>query len=133
MSDGWMILIELITGWFLTAFSAFVPKMKGCRMGTGQNGDNGRAFPADFFPNLRKFFCFFPFYLFTFAFSTRLRNRSLPEVILSLNRAYLSLIKAILSLNNAYLSLNQANLSLPKPQSLSIHRKFALYLAVNRS
>jgi hypothetical protein len=31
-------LIEMITGWILTAFSAFVPKNEGCRMGTAFSG-----------------------------------------------------------------------------------------------
>ena len=48
----------ILTVWILMAFSAFVPKITGCRMGTGQNGDKGRFFPADFLPNSRFFFFF---------------------------------------------------------------------------
>ena len=124
----------ILTGWILTAFFSFVPNWGLAKMGTGRLGDKGRAFSSNFFSQPSNFsFLFLPCLLPAVYCLLPLSNRSLPEAILSLNRAYLSLIKAILSLNKAYLSLNQAILSLPKPQSLSIHRKFALYLAVNRS
>ena len=48
----------ILTAWILSAFSSVVPKITGCRMGTGQFGDNTRAFPADFFRNLRNFLSF---------------------------------------------------------------------------
>jgi hypothetical protein len=81
-------------------------------MGTGLNRDKGQAFPADFFPNLRKNISFSsPAYR---PLSTAYCF-SLPEPNLSLNRAILSLNQANLSQNRANLSLNQAILSLRKP------------------
>ena len=49
----------ILTVWILMAFSAVVPKITGCRMGTVPNGDKSRFFPADFLPNSRFFFFFF--------------------------------------------------------------------------
>jgi hypothetical protein len=120
-------IIELLTGWILRDLSAIVPIGTGARMGTGLNGDKGRSFPADFFPNLRKFLFFSsPTYdlrpttycLFPLApnFGPYL---SLLKMNLSLLDTILSLTKAILSLPEANLSLNQANLSLPKRHLLS--------------
>jgi hypothetical protein len=53
-------LIELITSWIITAFSAFAPKMQGGWMGTALSGSNSRAFPSYFLPNPRNFFSFLP-------------------------------------------------------------------------
>jgi len=114
MSDGWEIMIDLVTSWILTAFSAFVPKITGCRMGTAPNGDKGQALPADFFPNLRIFSSFFPCLLPAVYCLLLLSNLSLNQAILSLKQAYLSLNKGYLSLREANLSLPEAILSLRK-------------------
>jgi len=114
MSEEWKTMIELITGWILKAFSAFAPKMMGCRMGTAQMGAIAWLFQPTFFPTSEFFSSFLTFILYTLSFNPHLSTRSFFEAYLSLTRAYLSLIKAILSLNRAYLSLNQAILSLPK-------------------
>ena len=53
-----MIVIERLTGWILLAFLSFAPKIMGCRMGTAPNGDKARAFPSNFFRNLRNFLSF---------------------------------------------------------------------------
>ena len=58
MRDKLMIGIERLTAWILLAFSAIAPKGTGARMGTVPNGDNARAFPADFSSNLRKILSF---------------------------------------------------------------------------
>jgi len=102
------------------AFSVFVPKMQGCRMGTAQIGDKDRSFPANFFPNPRKFLSF-----------------SSPAYCL-LHTAYcawppllfrgLSLSKQGLSLSNQGQSLSKSGLSLSKwGHSLSPQALIALY------
>jgi hypothetical protein len=93
----------MLTGWMLKAFLDFVPELNWCKMGASQFGGIGRAFPADFFSNLRNFLLFSsPAYcLLSTAYCF-----SLPEANLSLNRAILSLNQANLSLNRAILSLN---------------------------
>ena len=119
MSDEWMILIELITSWILTAFLSFVPKWGLGKMGTGQIRDKTQAFPADFFPNFRIFFFF----------------SSLPTACCilptasfqSLSKTGLSLSKSGHSLSKTGQSLSKQDQSLsPKGYSLSPRGAFAL-------
>ena len=102
----------ILTAWILLAFLAAAPKITGGRMGTVPNGDKCRAFPADFFRNLRNFLSFSS--LTTDYRLLPLRPRSFFGAKLSLNRAKLSLNKANLSVIRANLSLKQAILSLPE-------------------
>jgi len=106
------IRIEMLTGWILKAFSSFVPKMKGCWMGTAQNGDKGRAFLSNFSSNLRIFFFFFNLYPLYFilqsAYSQPLlfRGQSLSQSGQSLSKQGQSLSKQGLSLSKQGHSLS---------------------------
>jgi len=126
MSDEWMILIEILTSWILMAFSAIAPIGTGARMGTGLNGGKGRAFPSDFFPNLRIFFFFFPR-----PTTCDLRPAALSHLLL--NQAH-SLSKQGHSLSNQGLPLSKQGQSLSKSgYPLSKQALFALYLEANCS
>jgi len=105
MSDELMILIELLTVWILKAFSFFVPKGTGGRMGTVQMGTMPGLFPPTFFLTSENIFFFLPFILYTLSFSPSPPTRPLFE-------PNLSLPEAILSLPNAHCSLLEANCSL---------------------
>jgi len=117
MSDELKNWIELLISWILTAFLSFVPKMKGCWMGTGQNGDKGRSVPADFFHNLRKFLSFS-------SLTTDYRllpTASSPPLLFrgqSLSKSGHSLSKQGLSLSKQGHSLSKSGHSL-SPQALS--------------
>jgi len=96
-------------------FLRFVPKITGCRMGTGQMGAKAGLFHPTFLPTSENFFFFPPFILYALSFSPRPRNRPFFEPYLSLLEANLSLSKAILSLPEANLSLRKPNQSHRKP------------------
>jgi len=126
MSDELKSLIEFLTSWILNAFSSFVPKITGCRMGTGLNGDKGRAFPADFFPNLRKLFFFFPR-----PTTCDLRPAALSPLLL--NQGH-SLSKQGQSLCKQGQPLSKPGQALSKQgHPLSPQSPFALSLEANRS
>jgi len=130
MSAEWKIRIKILTSWILKAFLSFVPKMKGCRMGTGQLGDKGRAFPSNFSSNLRIYFFFlFPAYRLPTTDYCVLATAPFSSPISLYLEAILSLSKANLSLPEANLSLPEANLSLRKPNQP--HRKPNISLSVN--
>jgi len=126
MSDELKILIELLTRWILMAFSSFVPKITGCRMGTGQLGDKGRAFPSRFSSNFRKILTFFPlptaYCLLPTASSIPLlfRGHSLSKLGHPLSKQGQPLSKPGQALSKSGHPLS--------PQTL-----FALYLGANRS
>ena len=64
-SDKTAMMIELLTGLIIKAFSVFAPKRAGCRMGTGQMGAIAGLFHPTFFPTSENFSSFFTFILYT--------------------------------------------------------------------
>ena len=119
-------ILLILTGWILKVFSAIAPIGTGVRMGTAQNGDKARSFPADFFPNLRIFFFFF----------LRPPTCDLRPAALSL-----LLLNQAQSLSNQGHPLSKQGQPLSKPgqalskqdHPLSPQALFALYLGANRS
>jgi len=126
MSGKWESRIKMLTGWIIMAFLAFVPKITGCQMGTAQNGDKGRAFPADFFPNFRKILSFSsPAY--------RLLHTACCAWPPLLNQAH-PLSNRGLSLSKSGHPLSKPGLSLSKSShSLSPQAPIALYSYAIRS
>ena len=127
MSEGLMIKIEFITIWILKAFLAIAPIGTGVGMGTGLIGDKGRAFPSNFFPNLRNYFFFSSLTtdcrLLTTASSHPL---SISGLLLLIPGHLLSILGLLLSIPGPSLSIS--GLLLPNSRSFALYfRPSALF------
>jgi len=118
-------------------FFHLCPQINGCSDGDGPNGDNARAFPSNFFPNLRIFF-FFSSLPTAYCLLPTASSKPLPFRGLSLSQSGLSLSQLGLSLSQLGLSLSPKGLSLSQrghslsPQALLLSPGGELLLSFKR-